>query len=39
MVYQDGYLKIRDFTYAKKLNKSTGYRTFTQIGSPHYMAP
>lgn len=39
MLYHDGYLKINDFTSAKKLNKDIGYRTFTQIGTPHYMAP
>lgn len=38
-VYRDGYIKINNFSWAKKLSKDIGYRTFTQIGTPHYMAP
>ena len=39
MVHSDGYLCISDLSSAKKLKKDIGSRTFTQIGTPHYMAP
>jgi cGMP-dependent protein kinase len=28
-----------DMGTAKHLNQAKGYRTFTMIGTPHYMAP
>lgn len=34
-----GYLRVIDFGAAKFLNEDSGNRTFTIIGSPHYMAP
>lgn len=38
IVDQDGYLKLIDMGTAKLLAHST-QRTFTLIGTPHYMAP
>jgi cGMP-dependent protein kinase len=38
MLDQQGYLKLIDFGIAKKLEESKN-RTFTMIGTPHYMAP
>lgn len=38
-MYKNGYIKLNNFLCAKKLSKDIGYRTFTQIGTPHYMAP
>ena len=32
------YLKLIDFGIAKKLEEGKG-KTFTMIGTPHYMAP
>jgi cGMP-dependent protein kinase len=34
-----GYLKIIDLGTARKLHSAAGYRSFTIIGTPHYMAP
>ena len=34
-----GYLRLVDLGAAKFLNEESGNRTFTIIGSPHYMAP
>jgi cGMP-dependent protein kinase len=34
-----GYLKIIDLGTARKLDSSSGYRSFTIVGTPHYMAP
>ena len=39
MVESAGYLKLIDMGTAKRLKPSNGYRTFTIIGTPHYMAP
>ena len=39
MVEGTGYLKLIDMGTAKRLKSSNGYRTFTIIGTPHYMAP
>lgn len=39
MVENDGYLKLIDMGTAKQLNQNNGFRTFTIIGTPHYMAP
>jgi cGMP-dependent protein kinase len=39
MVESTGYLKLIDMGTAKRLKPSNGYRTFTIIGTPHYMAP
>jgi len=38
MLDQQGYLKLIDFGIAKKLEEGRS-RTFTMIGTPHYMAP
>jgi cGMP-dependent protein kinase len=38
MLDQQGYLKLIDFGIAKKLDEGK-LRTFTMIGTPHYMAP
>jgi len=38
MLDQQGYLKLIDFGIAKKLEDGKS-RTFTMIGTPHYMAP
>jgi len=38
MLDSQGYLKLIDFGIAKKLEEGKG-RTFTMIGTPHYMAP
>lgn len=38
MVDSEGFLKLIDMGTAKILQK-TGQRTFTIIGTPHYMAP
>jgi cGMP-dependent protein kinase len=34
-----GYVKIIDFGICKKLGGGPGSRTFTKVGTPHYMAP
>lgn len=39
MVEGDGYLRLIDMGTAKQLKQANGYRTFTIIGTPHYMAP
>jgi cGMP-dependent protein kinase len=39
VIEPSGYLKLIDFGTARKLSPSTGYRSFTIIGTPHYMAP
>lgn len=40
MIDNDGYLKLIDMGTAKILNMNYGVsRTFTIIGTPHYMAP
>lgn len=39
MVERDGYLKLIDMGTAKELKQNNGFRTFTIIGTPHYMAP
>jgi cGMP-dependent protein kinase len=39
MVENDGHLKLIDMGTAKKLTSNKGFRTFTMIGTPHYMAP
>jgi len=38
MLDQQGYLKLIDFGIAKKLEEGRS-KTFTMIGTPHYMAP
>mmetsp|Transcript_29891 Transcript_29891/g.86907 ORF Transcript_29891/g.86907 Transcript_29891/m.86907 type:complete len:936 (+) Transcript_29891:94-2901(+) len=38
MLDQQGYLKLIDFGIAKKLEEGKS-KTFTMIGTPHYMAP
>jgi len=38
MLDQQGYLKLIDFGIAKKLEEGK-CKTFTMIGTPHYMAP
>jgi cGMP-dependent protein kinase len=37
LIAADGYLKVTDFSFAKKLNKSE--KTFTLCGTPQYLAP
>lgn len=39
VVSEDGYLHMIDLGTAKFLDRESGYRTFTIIGTPHYMAP
>ena len=39
MVESDGYLRLIDMGTAKQLKQTNGLRTFTIIGTPHYMAP
>ncbi len=39
MVDVDGYLKIIDMGTCKNLKTSNSNKTFTIIGTPHYMAP
>ena len=39
MVESTGYLKLIDMGTAKRLKAGNGFRTFTIIGTPHYMAP
>lgn len=39
MVENNGYLRLIDMGTAKELTQSKGFRTFTIIGTPHYMAP
>lgn len=39
MVDHQGRLKIVDMGTAKVLNAEDGYKTFTILGTPHYMAP
>ena len=38
MVNGKGYIKLIDMGTAKLLNKNNS-RTFTMLGTPHYMAP
>ena len=39
MVNDAGYMYLIDLGTAKPLIKSRAYRTYTIIGTPHYMAP
>lgn len=39
MVDEKGYIKLIDLGTAKILSNENGFRTFTLIGTPHYMAP
>ncbi|CAD8173016.1 unnamed protein product [Paramecium octaurelia] len=39
MVNDAGYICLKSFWAAKPLIKSKNYRTYTIIGTPHYMAP
>jgi cGMP-dependent protein kinase len=39
VIDKKGYLIMIDMGTAKFLNEENGYRTFTIIGTPHYMAP
>jgi cGMP-dependent protein kinase len=39
VIEPNGYLKLIDLGTSRKLTPSTGYRSFTIIGTPHYMAP
>jgi cGMP-dependent protein kinase len=39
VVEAKGYLKIIDLGTARKLVSASGFRSFTIIGTPHYMAP
>lgn len=37
LIASNGYLKVTDFSFAKKINK--GLKTFTLCGTPQYLAP
>ena len=39
LIDTDGYLKIVDFGFAKRLKRKHVYRTYTICGTPDYMAP
>ena len=39
IIDQDGYLKLIDSGYSKKMNNVHSCRTFTVCGSPEYLAP
>ena len=39
IVNSDGRVVLIDLGIAKVLDTETGFRTFTVIGTPHYMAP
>lgn len=39
MVDNEGYIRLIDMGTAKQLTQDKGFRTFTIIGTPHYMAP
>ena len=39
MVDSTGYIKLIDMGTAKVLSTATGNRTFTLLGTPHYLAP
>ena len=39
VVDETGYLNIVDLGIGKLLGEDNGYRTFTIVGTPHYMAP
>ena len=39
LINKDGYLKLTDFGYAKKLQNKPKYETHTKVGTPEYMAP
>lgn len=39
MVDSTGYLKLIDMGTAKQLTQQKNFRTYTKIGTPHYMAP
>lgn len=39
MNYSKGYIKLIDMGTAKILKNSVSGRTFTMLGTPHYLAP
>ena len=39
VIDESGYLHLVDLGTGKILSDDNGFRTFTVIGSPHYMAP
>ncbi|KAM3132197.1 hypothetical protein pb186bvf_015657 [Paramecium bursaria] len=39
MINDQGYMNLIDLGTAKPLTKQKGFRTYTIIGTPHYMAP
>lgn len=39
LVGADGYMKLTSYSFSAHLSPSKNYRTFTIVGTPHYMAP
>jgi len=39
MLGPDGHVKLIDFGLAQELSQADGYRTFTNCGTPAYIAP
>jgi serine/threonine protein kinase len=39
MLGLDGHIKLVDFGFAKEMTATEGYRTFTNCGTPTYIAP
>jgi serine/threonine protein kinase len=39
MLGADGHIKLVDFGFAKELTASESFRTFTNCGTPSYIAP
>lgn len=39
LIDKDGYLKLIDFQFAKKLKHSNNYLTYTFVGTPQYLCP
>lgn len=39
MLGSDGHVKLVDFGFARELKSTEGFRTFTNCGTPTYIAP
>ena len=39
VIDKDGYCKLTDFGFAKKVSAKSSFRTYTYCGTPEYMAP